>query len=328
MPGSAPPTPTAGSTTTARTRSRSTRATISTTTTSRSPSPTRTTGTASATPTTAGAETALQLQPLTSSAHCFKPVSNGVPDVVTQPLRIDAVEPSLSWTMTPAWSCRGAAPSRSSTASSRTPTAACRSAASTRSRRSTSRPSASATPCSRAPPTPSRSGGPPASGWCASTRTAGRCRPSPATWWSTSTSARPCCCRCAGHYHIQSGASFYRNGEGYRVDGPAGQYWTGDRELSPMSNYLVGGRMAFLRRPQQEHATWFAEMEADVKYEILVYAPRLAGRPQRRPPLRPHPARVVRATILGSCNRRERRQAAARRGCDRMRAGGIQTSDR
>ena len=29
-----------------------------------------------------------------------------------------------------------------------------------------------------------------------------------------------------GHYHIQSGASFYRNGEGYRVDGPAGQYWT------------------------------------------------------------------------------------------------------
>ena len=74
-----------------------------------------------------------------------------------------------------------------------------------------------------------------------------------------------------GHYHIQSGASFYRDGDGYRVVGPAGQYWTGDRELSPMSNYLAGGRMAFLRRPQQEHASWFAEMEADVKYEILIY---------------------------------------------------------
>ena len=52
-----------------------------------------------------------------------------------------------------------------------------------------------------------------------------------------------------GHYHIQSGASFYRDGHEYRDRGPAGQYWTGDRELSPMSNYLGGGRMAFLRRP-------------------------------------------------------------------------------
>ena len=74
-----------------------------------------------------------------------------------------------------------------------------------------------------------------------------------------------------GHYHIQSGASFYRNAEEYRIDGPPGQYWTGDRELSPMSNYLIGGRMAFLRRPQQERSSWFAEMEADVKYEMLVY---------------------------------------------------------
>ena len=74
-----------------------------------------------------------------------------------------------------------------------------------------------------------------------------------------------------GHYHLQSGASFYRNADEYRILGPAGQYWTGDRELSPMSNYLVGGRMAFLRRPQQERSSWFAEMEADVKYELLVY---------------------------------------------------------
>jgi hypothetical protein len=74
-----------------------------------------------------------------------------------------------------------------------------------------------------------------------------------------------------GHYHIQNGASFYRDGVGYFVQGPAGQYWTGDRELAPMSNYLVGGRMAFLRRPAQEHASWFAEMEADVKYEFLAY---------------------------------------------------------
>jgi hypothetical protein len=38
-----------------------------------------------------------------------------------------------------------------------------------------------------------------------------------------------------------------------------------------MSNYLVGGRIAFLRRPHQERSSWFVEMEADVKYELLLY---------------------------------------------------------
>jgi hypothetical protein len=74
-----------------------------------------------------------------------------------------------------------------------------------------------------------------------------------------------------GRYHIQEGASFYRTALGYRNLGPVGQYWTGDRELAPMSNYLLGGKMALLRRPEQQHASWFVEMELDVKVEILVY---------------------------------------------------------
>jgi hypothetical protein len=75
------------------------------------------------------------------------------------------------------------------------------------------------------------------------------------------------------HYHLQGGASFYRNSDGYRVLGPAGQYWTGDRELSPMGNYLLGGKLAFFRRPQQERSSWFVEMELGGKYEILIYRP-------------------------------------------------------
>jgi hypothetical protein len=74
-----------------------------------------------------------------------------------------------------------------------------------------------------------------------------------------------------GRYHIQSGASFYRDGIGYLTMGPAGQYWTGDRELSPMSNYLAGGKIALLRRPEQEHSAWFVEMELNLKYELLRY---------------------------------------------------------
>ena len=74
-----------------------------------------------------------------------------------------------------------------------------------------------------------------------------------------------------GRYHLQSGATFYRTGAEYRDLGPGGQYWTGDRELSPMSNYLVGGKLAFLRHPQQEKTSWFVEIELDAKYELLMY---------------------------------------------------------
>jgi hypothetical protein len=74
-----------------------------------------------------------------------------------------------------------------------------------------------------------------------------------------------------GRYHLQSGASFYRDGAGYRDLGPGGQYWTGDRELSPMSNYLGGAKIALLRRPEQEHSAFFVEMELNLKYELLIY---------------------------------------------------------
>lgn len=48
-----------------------------------------------------------------------------------------------------------------------------------------------------------------------------------------------------GRYYHQNGALFwsddYTGGE--PVHGPRGQYWTGDRELSPLSSYLVGFRL-------------------------------------------------------------------------------------
>ena len=75
------------------------------------------------------------------------------------------------------------------------------------------------------------------------------------------------------HYHAQSGSSFYRNAVQYQTLGPPGQYWTGDRELSPMGNYLIGGKMAFFRRPSQERTSWFVEMELGAKYEFLLYQP-------------------------------------------------------
>jgi Protein of unknown function (DUF3570) len=214
------------------------------------------------------AATVLQLEPLTSSAHCFK---SGFADVVTQPLRIDAVEPSLSWTMTPRLVVQAGGTIQILDGFQSNPYRAVLVGSQRqepqehepqyRQRYAVFARAAYAFPQWRA------------SGL-------GMVRLYQDSWAMQAvtgdlvvnkyiTSVMLLSLR--GRYHIQSGASFYRDGAGYRVDGPAGQYWTGDRELSPMSNYLAGGRMAFLRRPQQEHATWFAEMEADVKYEILVY---------------------------------------------------------
>jgi hypothetical protein len=212
------------------------------------------------------AVTAADLRPLTSSAHCFK----SSPDVVTQPLAIDAVETSLSWTMTPRLVVQGGGtiqildgfqsnPYRSvaigqvSEPQEHEPTYRQRYALFAR--------AAYAFPQWRA------------SG-------IGMARLYEDSWAMQAVTgdlvvnkylSSVMLLTLRGHYHLQSGASFYRNSQQYGTLGPAGQYWTGDRELSPMSNYLVGGRMAFLRRPQQERSSWFAEMEADVKYELLVY---------------------------------------------------------
>jgi hypothetical protein len=51
-------------------------------------------------------------------------------------------------------------------------------------------------------------------------------------------------------YYAQSGALFYSDDYtgGEPKDGPRGQYWTGDRELSPLQSYLVGGRLVYSLR--------------------------------------------------------------------------------
>ena len=74
-----------------------------------------------------------------------------------------------------------------------------------------------------------------------------------------------------GRDHQQTGASFYRTSRDYRTLGPGGQYWTGDRELSPMSNFLGSAKLAYVRRPGQERNSWFSELEVSAKVDGLVY---------------------------------------------------------
>lgn len=57
-----------------------------------------------------------------------------------------------------------------------------------------------------------------------------------------------------GRYYTQGGALFwsddYTGGE--PLDGPRGQYWTGDRELSPLSSYLLGARIVYEKKQSQD----------------------------------------------------------------------------
>lgn len=55
--------------------------------------------------------------------------------------------------------------------------------------------------------------------------------------------------RARGRYYAQTGAVFYSDDYAFR---PAGQYFTGDRELSPMRSLTVGGRLAWSVPPNDE----------------------------------------------------------------------------
>jgi Protein of unknown function (DUF3570) len=76
-----------------------------------------------------------------------------------------------------------------------------------------------------------------------------------------------------GRYYRQTEALFwsddYTGGE--PDDGPRGQYWTGDRELSPLSSYLLGGRIVFkkLAEPQKRIAFVMLSFETSISFDIV-----------------------------------------------------------
>ena len=80
--------------------------------------------------------------------------------------------------------------------------------------------------------------------------------------------------RATGRYYLQSGASFwsddYTGGE--PAHGPRGQYWSGDRELSPFSSFLVGGRLlASWTAEERRILGLFQGFQAGVGLDVLIY---------------------------------------------------------
>lgn len=76
-----------------------------------------------------------------------------------------------------------------------------------------------------------------------------------------------------GRYYRQTEALFwsddYTGGE--PADGPRGQYWTGDRELSPLSNFMLGGRFVFRREgePKRRIAFVMLSFETSLSFDVM-----------------------------------------------------------
>jgi Protein of unknown function (DUF3570) len=96
--------------------------------------------------------------------------------------------------------------------------------------------------------------------------------------------------RVRGRFYQQSRALFYRDaGEtlSYEAVGPVGQYFTGDRELSPFRDYLVGFKVAWVRNADERGKVlrWFEQLDANIKIDLIDYQPMT--------PLPPNQARDV-----------------------------------
>jgi hypothetical protein len=79
--------------------------------------------------------------------------------------------------------------------------------------------------------------------------------------------------RARGRYYQQTGALFwsddYTGGEGA---GPRGQYWSGDRELSPFSSYLLGARLLASWNAEETRLLGiFQGFEAAAALDVLLY---------------------------------------------------------
>ncbi len=84
--------------------------------------------------------------------------------------------------------------------------------------------------------------------------------------------------RVRGRFYQQGRAIFYRDaGEtlSYESVGPVGQYFTGDRELSPFRDYLVGMKLAWVRNADERGKVlrWFEQMDLNVKVDLVDYQP-------------------------------------------------------
>jgi hypothetical protein len=77
--------------------------------------------------------------------------------------------------------------------------------------------------------------------------------------------------RVRGRIYQQSEAKFFKDAFYYDTTGPAGSYFTGDRELAPIRNIITGAKLSYIGINEEGGNVWglFDEIELDLKGDLL-----------------------------------------------------------
>jgi hypothetical protein len=78
--------------------------------------------------------------------------------------------------------------------------------------------------------------------------------------------------RLRGRVYQQTEASFFKDAFFYDTEGPAGAFFTGDRELAPIRNVLAGAKLSYIGINEEGESVWglFDEVRLDLKGDLLL----------------------------------------------------------
>jgi hypothetical protein len=87
--------------------------------------------------------------------------------------------------------------------------------------------------------------------------------------------------RLRGRGYQQSAATFFKSASDYELTGPAGRYFTGDREHSALRDLLVGGRLSYIVSADENGAVWglFDDIDIHLLAEGIWYQALADGNP-------------------------------------------------
>jgi hypothetical protein len=79
--------------------------------------------------------------------------------------------------------------------------------------------------------------------------------------------------RFRGRGYQQTSATFFKDAFFYETEGPAGAYFTGDRELAPLRHVLAGAKLSYVAAGEDGENVWglFDEVDLNLKADALFY---------------------------------------------------------
>jgi hypothetical protein len=79
--------------------------------------------------------------------------------------------------------------------------------------------------------------------------------------------------RVRARVYQQTQAKFFKDAFFYQTEGTAGAYFTGDRELAPLRNVLVGAKLSYIAAGKDGKPVWglFDELMFNVKADVMFY---------------------------------------------------------